>query len=195
MCVLVCICVRMCVCLHLFSIVDVLWCPSIISVCVLRCSWFLFDKLCKKEPLASSQFFISYEWVLLVWGGGWGGGRVFFLHRGCAVVSSLQFLCVVCIVTDIFDKLRNKKKKSIYFLSPIDVYGWFILGGWGVSVIVLHCECVEGVPLNFCVFCGLHCGRFIDFIWQIKKKKYRFYRFPIHFNSNMISVTFFLTYN
>lgn len=41
---------------------------------------------------------------------------------------------------------------------------------WGVgedmcaSVIVLHCECVEGLSFIFRVFCSLHCGGFIDFI-------------------------------
>ncbi len=39
---------------------------------------------------------------------------MFSLHRGCAVMSPLQILCVVCIVTDIFDKLC---KKNQYFYS------------------------------------------------------------------------------
>ncbi len=34
----------------------------------------------------------------------------------------------------------------------------------GTSVIVLYCERVEVLTLNFHVFCGPHRGGFIDFI-------------------------------
>ncbi len=37
-------------------------------------------------------------------------------------------------------------------------------GGGGARVNILRCKRVEGLPLHFCVFCGLHCGRCIDFI-------------------------------
>ncbi len=50
----------------------------------------------------------------------------------------------------------------------VEVFVWGG-GGGGARVNILRCKRVEGLPLHFCVFCGLHCGRFIDFIWQIKK--------------------------
>ncbi len=88
MCVCVCVFVCVCVCVCVSSPSWMLWCPSITSVCVLYCSWFIFVNIYKREPLMSYHLFISHEWVLGVW----------VVYIVDVRIGLTLYLCVFCVL-------------------------------------------------------------------------------------------------